>query len=200
MARENIADKQLSTREHIKQAFLSLYKKKPLHRIFVRDLVEACSISRGTFYFYYENIEQLYHECEQDLIDKMEYGLDKVILCTVGGSRENMTQYIRMYTEHLSRYPSYLELYHCLLEGSERASFQQLWVDSVYRHFKMTLAFSRISSPSLQENLLHYYAGGTVSMLVHWVLSDCAVPPEEIAIVSAQTLFQGSFLPHASDR
>lgn len=199
MTRANISDPQLPTREHIKQTFLSLYKQKPLHRIFVSDLVNACSISRGTFYFHFENIEQVYHECEQDLIHSMEDGLDKVVLCTVGGSRNDMTKFIETYTRHLSRYPEHLDLYHCLLEGSERASFRALWIGSVRRHFEQTLPFSRTGSSSQKEHLLEFYSGGTVTMLSSWVLSDCAAPAEEIAMISAQVLFQGTFLTHASD-
>ena len=200
MPRTNPPPTQQSTRETIKRVFLRLYKKKPLSRIFVSDLVQACSISRGTFYFYFNNIEDLYHECEQDLIDKMEDGLDKVILCTVGGSRADMTKYIQTYAKHLSRYPKYLEEYHCLLEGSERASFRQCWVDSVRRHFEQTLPFSRTVSPSEREHLLFYYSGGTVSMLSNWVLNDCKAPAEELAAISAQTLFQGTFLTDPPDR
>ena len=199
MARTSTADKQMPTREHIKQIFLSLYKKKPLHRIFVSDLVDACNISRGTFYFHFENIEQVYRECEQDLIDKMEDGLDKVVLCTVGGSRNDMTRFIETYSRHLSRYPEHLELYHCLLEGSERASFRQKWVNSVRRHFEQTLTFSRTTSPSQREYLLEFYSGGTVAMLSNWVLNGCQAPPEEIASITAQVQFQGTFLTGASD-
>ena len=199
MAHTSSADKQPSTRDHIKQAFLSFYKRKPLHRIFVSDLVNACNISRGTFYFHYDNIEQVYHEWEQDLIDIMEDGLDKVVLCTVGGSRKEMTRFIQTYSSHLSRYPEYLELYHCLLKGSERASFRQKWVNSVRRHFEQTLTFSRTVSPSQREHLLEFYSGGTVTMLSNWVLNGCTAPPEEIAAITAQVQFQGTFLSHTSD-
>lgn len=198
MMRASDGEANLSTRESIKKTFLSLYRKKPLHRIFVSDLVSACNISRGTFYFYFENIEQVYHECEQDLIDKMEDGLQQVVLCTVGGSRDDMNYFIETYARHLTRYAQYLELYHCLLEGSEVASFRQKWVYSVYRHFEQTLPFSRGVPPSIQKHLLDFYSGGTVAMLTSWVLSDCEAPAWEVATASAQVLFQGTFLASSS--
>ncbi len=199
MSRTGPGEKQTSTRENIKRSFMQLYKKKPLARIYVSNLAGACSISRGTFYFYFENIEQVYRECEQDLIDSMERDLGQVVLSTVGSSRENMTEHTRIYAKHLSRYPADLERYHILLEGSERASFRQHWVESVYRHFQQTLRFSRTVSPSQQEHLLQFYSGGTVQMLCAWVLSDCAAPAEEIAAASSQTLFQGTFLPNRAE-
>lgn len=190
---------QQSTRESIKRTFLALYRKKPLHRIFVSDLVNACNISRGTFYFHFENIEQLYRECEQDLIDKMETGLNKVQLCTVGGSRNNMTQFIKTYSAHLSRYPEYKELFHCLLEGSEHPSFRKRWLESVYNHFQQVLPFSSTISPTQVQYLLHFFSGGEVHMLSHWAMGGFAEPPEEIAAVSAQVLFQGTYVPDTAN-
>ncbi len=199
MAQNNAADKQKTTRECIKSTFLSIYKNKPLHRIFVSDLVSACNISRGTFYFHFENIEQLYRECEQDLIDKMEEGLDKVVLCTVGGSRKNMTQFIKTYSNHLSRYPEYEELFRCLLEGSERASFRTQWVKSVYNHFQQVLPFSGTISPVHIQFLLHFFSGGEVHMLSNWVLGGFAESSEDVATTSAQVLFCGAYMPDSSD-
>ncbi len=128
------------------------------------------------------------------MIKFMEYDLDKVILCTVGGSRENIPQYIRAYAEHLSRYPERLEEFHCLLCGSERTSFRILWISSIRCHFEKTLPFSRTISKTQQEYLLEFFSGGTMQMLSNWILDDCKTPAEIIAGVHAQILFQGTFL------
>lgn len=195
MAQINAADKQQTTRENIKKVFLSIYRKTPLNRIFVSDLVNVCNISRGTFYFHFENIEQLYRECERDLITKMESGLEKVQLCTVGGSRKNMGQFIKTYSAHLARYPEFEELFRCLLEGSEQASFRKHWVESVYNHFQQVLPFSSTISPVQIQFLLHFFSGGEVHMLTKWVMGGFVEPAEEIATVSAQVLFQGTYVP-----
>lgn len=192
-------DKQQTTREHIKKTFLSIYRTTPLHRIYVSDLVTDCSISRGTFYFHFENIEQLYCECEQDLIKKMESGLDKVVLCTVGGSRKNMAQFIRTYSNHLTRYPQWGAEFCSLLEGSERASFRRKWIESVYNHFQQALHFSSTISPAQIQFLLHFFSGGEVHMLSNWVLGGFREPSEEVAKTSAQVLFCGAYMSDVSE-
>lgn len=194
MVRSSTVDGQKTTGEYIKSVFLSLYREKPLHRIFVSELVSACNISRGTFYFHFENIEQLYRKCEEDLVRFMEDGLDSVVLCTVGGSRSNTGRFIQTYSAHLSRYPVRLEQFQCLLNGSENASFRKRWTQSVFRHFEKTLPFSNTVSPEYQEYLLHFFSGGEVAMLSNWILNGCTAPPEAIASISAQALFQGTFV------
>lgn len=192
-------DKQQTTREHIKKTFLSIYRTTPLHRIYVSDLVNACNISRGTFYFHFENIEQLYHECERDLIRNMESGLDKVVLCTVGGSRRNMSQFICTYSAHLARYPQWGDLFRCLLEGSECGTFRKQWVESVYNHFQQVLPFSSTISPAQIQFLLHFFSGGEVHMLSNWVLGGFREPPEEVAKTSAQVLFCGAYMSDVNE-
>lgn len=192
MPRANTPGSQQTTRDRIKQTFLALYRKQPLSDIFVSDLAQQCSISRGTFYFYYENMEQLYHECETDLIRAMETGLDQVVLCSVGGKPENLDLFIETYSRHLTRYREFIPLYHCLLEGSEKASFHDRWVGSVASYFAQTLRFSSNIPPIHQTYLNHFFAGGEVAMLTAWVLNDCRDAPEDIAACSARALFTGS--------
>ena len=63
------------TKELIKREFLKEYHEKSLEKIKVSVLVSACNISRGTFYFYFTDVQRLYKECEQDIIGFMEEGM-----------------------------------------------------------------------------------------------------------------------------
>lgn len=57
-----------TTQELLKKAFIDLYLKKPLHKISINELTSACHISRGTFYLYYTNIQQLLESIEEDFL------------------------------------------------------------------------------------------------------------------------------------
>lgn len=60
------------TKQVIKDAFLALLNERPLNRIKVKDVVEACGINRNSFYYHYENlpalIEEIIAERVQELI------------------------------------------------------------------------------------------------------------------------------------
>lgn len=47
------------TKKAIMETFINMLEKKPLDKITVKDIVDACEINRGTFYYYYENIDRL---------------------------------------------------------------------------------------------------------------------------------------------
>lgn len=47
------------TQAVIMQAFIGLLAQKPLDKITVKDIIEEADINRNTFYYYYENIQDL---------------------------------------------------------------------------------------------------------------------------------------------
>lgn len=47
------------TQAVIMQAFIGLLAQKPLDKITVKDVIEEADINRNTFYYYYENIQDL---------------------------------------------------------------------------------------------------------------------------------------------
>lgn len=60
------------TKQAIRDAFLALLNERPLNRIKVKDVVEACGVNRNSFYYHYESlpalIEEIIAERVQELI------------------------------------------------------------------------------------------------------------------------------------
>jgi len=179
------------TMESIKKNFLLMYKNKPLKEIKVSDLIRACNISRGTFYFHFEDIYALYCECEQDMIGFLEAGLSDVILSTVG---MDYNKHIKILSKDLKRYVEHIDMFQCFLSGSEEVAFRQAWFDSICRNYGKSMEFSHSMPLSKQKNIIRFYAGGHLALLSNWVLEGCKEPAEDIAHISAQVLFEGAFL------
>lgn len=47
------------TKKAIKDTFISLLKEKPFNQITVKDIVDECGVNRNTFYYHYEDINDL---------------------------------------------------------------------------------------------------------------------------------------------
>ena len=73
-------NKRKQTKQKITNAFLSLYKERDITKINVRDICEAASINRSTFYDYYEDIYCLQEEIEGNLMDLMSERLAPVLM------------------------------------------------------------------------------------------------------------------------
>lgn len=47
------------TKQELSSALKKLMETKPLNRITIRELVEACGVNRKTFYYHFEDIYSL---------------------------------------------------------------------------------------------------------------------------------------------
>ena len=47
------------TRKAIMESFVTLLNEKPLNKITIKDIVEACGINRNTFYYHFQDVPDL---------------------------------------------------------------------------------------------------------------------------------------------
>ena len=178
-----------STRDCIKNTFLEMYEEKPLKKITVSDLIKACNISRGTFYFHFEDIYTLYRECEQDMVAFMEEGLSDLILSTV---RKDANKHLEATCRYMTKtYINKIDLFKCFLNGSEKESFRQKWFNSIHLDFAKAIEFANEMPLAKRDYLASFYAGGYVAVVGDWILEDCKEPVEDFADLQVQVLFRG---------
>lgn len=178
------------SKSSIKEKFLELYRVKPLSQISIRELADACNLSRSTFYFYFEDINALYKDCEQDALKYMESHLPDFVIYTVA---RNANRYIDSIVKHMQMLQLQANLFSCLLTGSESSSFRKQWFDMIYYNCQKTINCSNVTSPEERENLTRFFAAGKLDILTNWILSGCKQSPESVARISAQILFQGVY-------
>lgn len=58
----------MDTKDLLKDSFLSLYDKYGYDKITVKNVCEKAHVARSTFYFYYQNINEVKEEIENDTI------------------------------------------------------------------------------------------------------------------------------------
>ena len=69
------------TRKAIMTVFLNLLEERPLSKITVKDIVDACGINRNTFYYHFEDIPALIEAMvkeETDLMMRAHANVDSV--------------------------------------------------------------------------------------------------------------------------
>jgi AcrR family transcriptional regulator len=66
------------TRILIKKTFLQFMESKPYETISVKEIVKACDINRATFYYHYDNIDDLLNEIETELIEETLKPMQKI--------------------------------------------------------------------------------------------------------------------------
>ncbi|NBI09715.1 TetR family transcriptional regulator [Colidextribacter sp. OB.20] len=102
------------TKKAIKETFVALLDERPLNRITVKDIVEACGINRNSFYYHFEDLpallEEIIAERVQDLIsdhpsiDSMEDSFDAALEFVLDHRRAVLHIYNSMSRDVFERY------------------------------------------------------------------------------------------------
>jgi AcrR family transcriptional regulator len=68
---ENAADRRVrKTKDRVRQSLITLLLEKELKDITVSELAEHADINRGTFYLHYRDVEELFREIEEGLVEE----------------------------------------------------------------------------------------------------------------------------------
>ena len=59
------------TKKAIKETFIELLEERPLNKITVKDIVEACGINRNSFYYHYQDLPALLEEIIEERLQML---------------------------------------------------------------------------------------------------------------------------------
>lgn len=59
------------TKKAIKETFIELLDERPLNKITVKDIVEACGINRNSFYYHYQDLPALLEEIIEERLQML---------------------------------------------------------------------------------------------------------------------------------
>lgn len=195
----------------IKNTFYSMYRSMPLEKIRVKELAALSGVSRSTFYFYYEDVYDLYNECQDEMMEFFESGLSDIVMATIVRDREKYIEYV---SKDMLRYLDVITRLRVLLNGSKGKEFQKIHFESVSKAYGKAMDFSGsiytregkskyihpgtedFRSADYQEKMVRFYAAGHCQLLMDWIAEE--KHSESIArlyaAVSADAMFMGTFI------
>lgn len=175
-----------STKALIADAYVTLTAQKPIDKITVKDVVEACGITRQTFYYHY-----------QDLLEVIEWivsrGIDDLIARTIEAKTQR--EAIRVIVSSCEERPEFLD---CLLKSRRREEAERIIFSGIRRYFMEVLRRSpvapRIRYASDLETALTFYSCAITGVLMENTFQRHLDP--EILTDQLLRLLKGELLPH----
>lgn len=71
----------IMTKERIKTAFLQLMSEKNIEQINIREITDLAELNRATFYRYYQDIFDLYHQIMDEYFGQLQLNLTRLFQC-----------------------------------------------------------------------------------------------------------------------
>lgn len=162
----------LRSKRLIRQAFISLIKRKPADRITITDIVNEANINRATFYAHYSCLKDLIDEIEQEVIDKLMTLLKDFRLENFFSNPAPLLLQVSIF---LSEDPEY---YKTLVATPESGLFieklMSIFIEYMEQDQSIPLEVRR--SKSFHIRAL-FFAGGLVSLYLQWFRGqlDCTL-------------------------
>lgn len=150
------------TQKTIQNEFLKLYRKKDYDRISVKELCVAVPVARTTFYSYYQNIDELLEEIENQQTQNLIF-LNMGFMDRNEADDNNMEIFIGTLDYIMQR----KELYEALLVKQPDYRFIQKWKGAIKYHF-----WNRYfrEKPNISYELtLEVIASAVISAYTYWL-------------------------------
>ena len=159
------------TRDLIKEEFIKLLNKKPLHNVTVTELAKQCNIERKTFYYHYENLPQLIKEIFEEELEKVIEEFNDTLSweeCFILAAKfilDNKKAIKHMYE---SDYKTDLEKYVFSISGEIMNKYVNLMAEDT-------------NAQEIDIKLIAYfYQCALSSSLIQWVATDMRTDPKLI--------------------
>ncbi len=171
----------LRSKRLIRQAFISLIKKKPADRITITDIVNEANINRATFYAHYSCLKDLIDEIEKEVIDKLMDLLEDFKLENFFSNPAPLLLQISIF---LSEDPDY---YKTLATARESSLFIEKLMSIFigYMEQDQSIPCEVRQSKNFRIRAL-FFAGGLVSLYMQWFRGQLDCTLFDIPLVVSQ--------------
>lgn len=165
----------------IREEFLREYASKGIFQISVKELCANTPAARTTFYSYYENVDDLLAEIEDDIIK----GLNDVATEVSGGNLPEM-DFTEFFYKTMDYIRAHWEEIYVLLIAQPDLRFIEKWKDAIKVHFKDRYrAKVSVSNYGLISETL---ASGALGAYRYWMKHPGDVNADQLGTLTATEL------------
>lgn len=171
----------MNTKESIQKSFMRLYAQKAYATITIKELCEDVPIARTTFYTYYDNLDELKTEIEDELI----WGLKQVTTNISGGDIEQM--HFPTFLDAIQEYiQSHWEQFEIFLLSQPNLRFIDKWKAAIKQNFKKRYP-DKVQLPNY-DLIAEVLASATISAYRYWMQHPKTVNTTDMKALITKTL------------
>lgn len=179
-AQEKIKNSSNRAKNNLKKAFIYLIKKKGYSSITIKDIVEKAEYSRGSFYKYYLDKEDMAHEISNDIIEGY-----------VGVCRDIFKEGSTLYFKNVNTVKTY-KIFEYIKENVDR--FDLFGIEDTIPGLKSRLIeairlmlrdemsfYTDKREEHKSDYIINFRAYGTYGVLIQWISNNYSDSPQFIA-------------------
>lgn len=144
------------TKKAIKETFIELLDERPLNKITVKDIVEACGINRNSFYYHYQDLPALLEEIIEERLQALMTGHPAI--SSIEDSFDAALDFV------LDHKRAVLHIYNSV----SRDVFERYLME-VCRYVVTTYIETVYTDPDVKEMLIRYHKCACFGHIIDWL-------------------------------
>ncbi|MGM9629463.1 TetR/AcrR family transcriptional regulator [Butyricicoccus sp.] len=166
----------------LRKALLELMQTKKLSAITVTDICKLADLNRGTFYKYYDDVNDLFSHIEAAFIEELRSLMEQNDPTSSEGIETVFRQSIRILKENDD-----------FVRIAQTPESAEHIIKSLLSSFDpQLLRFAKNRYPDVTEAeatyIIEYMIGGCVKIISHWIRDDQAMPSEQLIALLVRLL------------
>ncbi|WP_019240623.1 MULTISPECIES: TetR/AcrR family transcriptional regulator [Bacillus] len=167
------------SKKSLKDALLSLMKKKDFNKITITDLINHADLNRGTFYKHYQTKEELLNEIIDEVIEDLIHSFREPYLHTSKFFIRELTSSTIKIFKHVEAYSNF---YTTIINSNALPGFQNKICDVLKEVAQHDLEIVNDQNKNIDPVLLSsYHAYALFGLIVEWVKMDFKYSPNYMA-------------------
>ena len=175
----------LETKDKLREAFFTLYEKKKIERISIKEITEIAQLNRGTFYVYYKDIYDLLEKTEDELIEELMGAVSNLI------PRILHDEDLNPFLPPLEFYLRYSKILKILLGANGDPHF----IFKIKTIIKKTLReiFKKENIPQVEnlEYVMEYISSAQIGIISYWLQNDMEIPIQTMGNMIKEIMLRG---------
>lgn len=168
----NIAEE--TAKSKIDQAFYNLYEERNIEKITITEVTRRAGVYRGTFYYYYKDIYDLYEKLEGEIEKIIRTELPEIIFSFIEGS---IVENIRLLEIFYGKYEGLLLLF--LIKKPSVKLLAQM--KEMIKEIVITgIGLEKNSLTEELSAIMEFLASGQQGLLIMWLKSDRKMSTEQL--------------------
>ena len=157
----------IKTKQTIHKALLHLLKKKPLPQIKITELCKEAAINRGTFYFHYQNVDDVLQELFEEIMQDLQVSYDEPFKNGFEIHLTNLNPNSVKIFDHVKKYEDFYKI--VLSEDASMKYYYMLFNEIC----KLIAETDYGEKDTYISKYFHAYnANAIIGLLIKWYLND----------------------------
>ena len=171
------------TKNKIIKTYMSIYEKKDISKITIKEIADKSNYNRGTFYLYYKDIYDLHDKIKIELLNNIKTKIELLL-------EENILDFDIFFKTLISFFEQNENYLITLITHDNNFSED---IKKIMKNNLTKILRKDITNNKYTDYLIEYHISSVFSLITYWVKTNKNISKEELFTLFKEIITKGVF-------